>query len=98
MVTSASDEAHRARGLLEVGFVDVVARLLLVDDRAEEVCGLFARGPGAQHVAQGVFDFGEEAGSYLTVGREAHARACAAEGLCDGRDDSYLSGRAVGAA
>src|ERR1044071_2925584 len=92
---SAADEAHRAGGLLEVGLVDVVARLLLVDERADVVGELFARRAGAEDFAQGVFGLGEEAGSYLAVGREAHARARAAEGLGDGRDDAYLAGRAV---
>src|SRR3712207_4252876 len=91
----AADEAHRAGGLLEVGLVDVVARLFAQRDRPDVVGHLGARGAGAHHVSQGVFDLGEEAGSNLAVGGEADARTGAAEGFGDGRDDAYLAGRAV---
>src|SRR5215207_1504226 len=95
---SASDQAHRAGGLFEVGFVDVVARLLLEDDAGDVVGDLGARGAGAHHVAQGVFDLREEARPDLAVGGEADARAGAAEGFGDGRDDADLAPGAVGEA
>src|SRR5205823_9057373 len=64
---------------------------------ALDVCAHFsARGSAAQHVAQRVFDRREEASSDLPVGGEPYARARAAEGFGDGRDDADLAGRAVG--
>src|SRR5205085_8511072 len=57
-----------------------------------------ARRVAAHDITQAVFDRREETGSDLPIGGETYARARAAEGFGDGRDDADLACCAVGEA
>src|SRR4029077_14665022 len=91
-----ADKHHGTRGWYEVRGIDAVTFLFFVDDRMDigneiVICCTFS-----QQGPQIVIVLAEQAGAQLAVGREADARAMAAEGLRDGSEQADLSGCSVG--
>src|SRR3970282_1042292 len=91
------DEDHGAVGGNEVRLVDAGAFFLVAHNRLNAGGNARIRSPVVQQTAQVMVKGGEQAGTDFAVRSDPDARAVAAEGDGNRRDDADL-GRAVGEA
>jgi len=90
-----ADEHHRARRRHEIRGVDPVPFFLFIDDRSDVGRHIVVRRSFTEQSAQVVILFAEQAGSQLSISREADARAVSAERLRHRRDQADLAGSAA---
>jgi len=82
---------HRARGLEEAWFADVVARFLLLNDTVDVSAQLLIGSACAKTSVKVMLALREETGANFSVRREADSAACSAEGLRNRCDDADLT-------
>src|SRR5580692_210718 len=93
-----ADKHHRTRRRYEIRGVDPVPFFLFIDDRPDVGCHIVVRRSFTEQSAKVVILFAEEAGSQLSISREADARAVPTERLRHRRNQTDLARSAIGKA
>src|SRR5205823_6403377 len=90
-----ADVHHAARGLLETGLANMVARLFFADDGMDVGDELGIGVAGAHAPGKAVIEDGEKTGTDLSVGGDANPAAMSAERMRHRGDDADLAAAVI---